>query len=455
MLVGMMVGTAETGPIAIIGGGIAGLTAGLRLAQAGKRVAVFEKRPEFGGQASTFPIGDTRLEIFYHHLFRSDHEILALIDDLGLGPRLQWRPSRVGFFHGGRIYPFVTPLDLLRFRPISVIDRLRLGLIGVYLQRYDNWTRLEGITAKDWITRYAGRRNYRVVWGPLLRAKFGDSHQDVGMVWFWGKIHLRFASRGQGGWQENLAYMQGSFGVLLEAMEREIKRLGGEVYVNCPVTRVLVEGDRLTGLEMGGQAQPFRSVLSTVPSPVFLALAADLPAEYARRVGSIRYQAALCLVLELDRPFTDMYWLNISDPSIPFVGVIEQTNFVPREWYGGRRPLYITNYLSRGDPLFRQDPQEVLTAYLPHLKRIQPTFREEWIKELHLFGEEGAQPIVTTNYSRLIPEHRTPVRGLYLANTTQIYPEDRGMNYSVRLGERASRIILEDLLLGPHQDHIM
>lgn len=431
-------------PIAIVGGGVAGLTAALRLAQAGQRVAVFEKRPEVGGQAATFPIADTRLEIFYHHLFRSDREILALIEELGLGPRLQWLPSRVGFFHGGRIYPFATPLDLLRFRPISLVDRLRLGLVGVYLQRYKEWRRLESITAKDWITRYAGRRNYQVVWGPLLRAKFGDSSQNVGMVWFWGKIHLRFASRGQGGWQENLAYMEGSFGVLLDGMKQEILRLGGEVFTNCPVTRILVEGDRVAGMRVGGEARSFRAVLATVPSPVFLALAPDLPPDYARRVGSIRYQAALCLVLELDRPLTDIYWLNISDPAIPFVGAIEQTNLVPREWYGGRRPLYITNYLPASDPLFHGEPQEVLNAYLPHLKKMQPAFEESWIKDLHLFREEGAQPIVTTNYSRLIPDHRTPIRGLYLANTTQIYPEDRGMNYSVRLGERASQIILED-----------
>ncbi|MDP2727256.1 MAG: NAD(P)/FAD-dependent oxidoreductase [Dehalococcoidia bacterium] len=429
---------------AVIGGGIAGLTAALRLAQAGQRVTIFEKEPELGGQAATFPVGGARLERFYHHLFRSDREILALIDELGLGASLRWLPSRVGFFNGGRIYPFATPLDLLRFRPIPLLDRLRLGLVGVYLQRYKDWRRLEGVTARDWITRYAGRRNYRVVWGPLLRAKFGDSHQEVGMVWFWGKIYLRFASRGQGGWRESLAYMEGSFGVLIETLAREIRRLGGEIHTNCVVSRVTVEGGRTTGVEAGGQARPFDAVLATVPSPVFLALAPELPSDYARQVGSIRYQAALCLVLELSHPFSDIYWLNISDPTIPFVGLIEQTNFVPPEWYAGKHLLYITNYLSSSDPFFRLDPQEVLASYLPHLQRIQPAFQKERIERLHIFREEGAQPIVTTHYSRLIPDHRTPILGLYLANTTQIYPEDRGMNYSVRLGERVSGLIVED-----------
>lgn len=431
--------------VAIIGGGVAGLTAALRLAQSGVRVTVFEKRPALGGQASVFPMGATRLEIFYHHLFRNDREVLALIDELGLSPLLQWLPSRVGFYHGGRRYPFATPLDLLRFRPISLFNRLRLGLVSVYLQRYKEWRRLEGVTAQEWISRKAGRRNYQVVWGPLLRAKFGDSHQDVGMVWFWGKIHLRFASRGQGGWHESLAYMEGSFGVLLDALEREILRLGGEIHTNAPVNRILFDNDRVKGVEAQGRQQSFKAVLATPPLPIFQAMAPELPKDYISKIASIRYLASLCLVLEMDRPFTDIYWLNISDPTIPFVGVIEQTNFVPAAWYGGRYPLYVTNYMSPDDPLFRKEKGEVLASYLPHLRKIQPEFREDWVKGVHLFREDGAQPIVTIHYSRLIPEHRTPVRGLYLANTSQIYPEDRGMNYSVRLGERAARLILEDL----------
>ncbi|MDO8691353.1 MAG: NAD(P)/FAD-dependent oxidoreductase [Dehalococcoidia bacterium] len=429
---------------AVIGGGVAGLTAALRLAQAGHKVSVFEKQQELGGQAATFPVGDARLERFYHHIFRSDREILDLIEELGLGSRLQWLPSRVGFFYRGRIYPFVTPVDLLRFRPISFFDRVRLGLVSVVLQRYTNWRRLEGITASRWITRYAGRRNYQVVWGPLLRAKFGESHEDVGMVWFWGKIHLRFASRGQGGWQESLGYMEGSFDLLLKALVAELTRLGGQVLAGSPVSRVVVEGQRAVGIEVGGQFRSFDYVLATMPSPVFPSLVPGLPVEYARQVESIRYQAALCLVMELDRQFSDIYWMNISDPSIPFVGVIEQTNLVPEQWYGGKRPVYITNYLSTQDPLYRLDAQEVFAAYLPHLQKIRPGFTEDWVKGLHVFREDGAQPIVTTNYSRLIPDHRTPISGLYLANTTQIYPEDRGMNYSVRLGERVSRLILED-----------
>lgn len=434
--------------VGIIGGGIAGLTAALRLLRAGHSVSVFEKQKEVGGQAGTFPVAGTRLEVFYHHLFRSDHEILALIDELGLSSRLLWLPSRVGFFYGGKIYPFVTPLDLLRFSPISLVDRVRLGLVTVALQRYKNWSKLEPTTAAEWITRYAGQRNFRVVWGPLLRAKFGESARDVGMVWFWGKIHLRTASRGQGGWQENLAYMEGSFDVLLKRMAEEITRLGGEIRTSCPVGRVLIEGQQASGIEADGQTRSFDAVLATVPSPVFRDLAPDLPADYARKVEAVRYKAALCLVMEMDRPFSDIYWMNISDTAIPFVGVIEQTNLVPRDWYGGKRLVYITNYLSPSDLLYRQGAREVFSAYVPHLKRINPAFREDWVQGLHVFREDGAQPIVTTDYSRLIAEHRTPVTGLYLANTTQIYPEDRGMNYSVRLGERVSRIILEDLGSG-------
>jgi protoporphyrinogen oxidase len=431
--------------VGIIGGGVAGLTAALRLAQAGQQVVVFEKEDELGGQASTFSLDGARLERFYHHLFRSDREALALLDELGLAQGLAWLPSRVGLFYQGRIYPFVTPLDLLRFGPIPLADRLRLGLVSLYLERYQDWTRLEGVTAKEWITRHAGRRAYEVVWGPLLRAKFGDQYDQVGMVWFWGKVHLRFASRGQGRWQERLGYLEGSFGVFIEALAERIRALGGQVHTAQPVERIVVEGSRVKGLLVGGQLHPFDAVLATVPSPIFLRLAPDLPPEYGRRLEAVRYQAALCLVLALKRQFTQIYWLNISDPAIPFVGVIEQTNFVSKDNYGGRHIIYVTNYLSPGDPLYRLSAEELLGVYLPHLRRIQPVFGPDWVERAWVFREGGGQPIVTTNYTRLIPQHRTPLAGLYLANTTQIYPEDRGMNYSIRLGERVSQIILEQL----------
>lgn len=428
--------------IAIVGGGIAGLTAAYRLSQWGHQVTVFERNSEPGGQAGTLEVAGNQLEKFYHHLFTNDLEIVRLIQELGLGNRLVWLDSRVGFFHGGRIYDFVTPMDLLRFSPISLFDRLRLGLVGIWLRHYRNWRNLESITAQKWITRYAGKRNYEVVWGPLLRGKFGERAEEVGMVWFWGKIHLRFASRSGGMGREKLGYLMGSFGLVTDALAKHIRDSGGQIYTASPVKRVLLKEDRVMGIELeGGKRLAFDAAICTVPSPVFRELVPELPAHYVAKLNWIRYQAAVCLVLVLKKSLSRIYWLNISDPSIPFVAAIEHTNYIDRANYSGKHILYLSNYLSPEHRLYSASKDQLLSEYLPHLPKINPDFNQGWVEESHLFRDDAGQPVITTSYSDHIPEQRTPIRGLYLANTTQIYPEDRGMNYSVKLGEDISRLV--------------
>jgi protoporphyrinogen oxidase len=430
--------------VAVIGGGYAGLTAAYELTKAGHAVELLEAAPELGGQARTFPVGGTRLEVFYHHLFLSDRDILGLADELGLREKIAWIPSKVGFFYGGRIYPFSTPFDLLRYRPLNPFNRLRLGLASFFLMRYKNWRAYEGITADRWIRRWAGRQAYEVMWRALLMGKFGDAYDQVSMTWFWGKIHLRGGSR-QGLGPERLGYPTGSFQVFTDGLAQAIRSRGGNIRVGTPVQTVLLEGGRAHGLllEGGDRAGPYDTIIATVPSPAFLRMAPFLPAEYADLVRAVRYQAALCLVLQMKHSLSPIYWLNISDRESPFVGAIEHTNYIDRAVYGGRRLLYLTNYLQAGHPYFSLSKEELLRTYLPGVRRINPDFDLDWVEQAWLFQDPGAQPVITLNYSPRIPPHRTPVPGLYLANTTQIYPEDRGTNYSVRLGREIVRVVLE------------
>lgn len=425
--------------VGIIGGGIAGLTAAYELSKGGHEVALFEKESYLGGQVATFEVAGERLERFYHHIFTTDIDIIQQIDELGLSQELLWLDSKVGFFHQGQIYDFVTPMELLKFSPVGLVDRVRLGLISLYLRRYKNWPHFEGVTAQEWITKYAGRRNYEVVWGPLLRGKFGANSDEVGMVWLWGKIHLRLTSRSGG--KERLGYMRGSFALLIEALKQRIMDHGGKIYTASPVDKIVAQGERAVGLEVGGEFYPFDAVIATVPSPAFLKIAPPLLEEYAQKLKGVRYQEAVCLVLILKRPLSHIYWLNISDPSIPFVAVIEHTNLVHPSLYSGRRIVYVSNYVFEGSPLYLLDADGLLAEYLPHLRKINPDFDPGWIEERYLFREEAAQPIITVHYSSRIPDHRTPISRLYLANTTQIYPEDRGMNYSVRLGRRVATLV--------------
>lgn len=432
--------------IGIIGAGVTGLTAAYDFSHAGHKVTVYESAPFIGGQASTIEVGGGRLERGYHHLFTNDTDIIDLMAELGIGESLQWFPSKVGTYVDGKVYKTTTPMDLLRFGALPIWSRIKLGLFALKVRRIKDWKSLEPFTADEWLQDKLGGKAYEVVWNPLLRGKFGDYYDQVGMPWFWSKIQTRFASRkGAGG--EQLGYPVKSFDEVLFALRDKLLAASGELHIETPVERVLTEDGRATGLQFKRPdgsigEEKFDVVLSSVPSYAFPGMV-DLPDDYRAKLEGVTYTAAVVLVLEMTRPLTDYYWMNIADRSLPFLGLIEHTNMLPKEWYGGSHVLYLTNYVDRSEPLFSMSPDEVLELYLPHLKKFNPEFDRSWIKQMHYNSLSAAQPIIGTRYSERIAEHQTPIKNLWLANTTQIYPEDRGTNYSIRMGRDVAKRILD------------
>ena len=435
--------------VGIIGGGVAGLAAAYDLTREGHYAEVFEVAPFLGGQASTFPVGGGQLERGYHHLFVSDRAITELIHELGLGHKLAWLESKVGLYYRGRVWNFATPMDLLRFTPLSLWQRLRVGWWTLRLQRITDYDRFEDVTARDWLSRNMGAKAYEVLFEPLLRGKFGDYYDQVSMTWLWGKVRLRVASRGKALQKERLGYPMGSFGEVIDVLAERIRGQGGDAHTSARVNRVLVEGERAAGLEVQtGDAAPesreYDAVIATTPSYVFTRLVPPMPEDYQRMLTGVSYLSAVMLVLELDRPLTAKYWLNIADQEMPFVAIIEHTNMIDKSLYGGSHIVYISNYPDRDSELYRMEPEALLELFVPHLRKLNPDFDLSWVRAYHHHRVDGAQPIISRNYSRRIPPHRTPVKGLYLANTTQIFPEDRGTNYSIRMGRQVARMVMED-----------
>jgi protoporphyrinogen oxidase len=435
--------------IGIIGGGYAGLTAAYELQKQGYAITVLEKYGTWGGQAATLPLLDNRIEYFYHHLFGSDTHILGLMDELGIGDQLRWIESKVGFYYDGQIHDFVTPLDLLRFNPLNLVNRVKLGLMYLYLQRVDDWQRLEQITARDWILRYMGHEIYDKVWGPLLRGKFGELADQVSMTWLWGKIKVRGSSRQGATATEKLAYPLGSFETITQALVDRLRAGGADLRLNQEVTGLATDPEdprRVTGVVTKKETIPLDIIIATVPGYNLLEIAPpSLDDAYADLLRSVRYQAAQVLLLVSKHSLSRIYWMNIADRTMPYVAVIEHTNYVPPSEYQGRHLIYVSNYLERDDPRYRLKASELFDLYLPHLKRINPAFDADWIEKKIVLRAEAGQPVITCNYSQRVPDHRTPIKGLYLANTLQIYPEDRGTNYSVRLGQTISQIVDQDL----------
>ncbi|MBA2517566.1 MAG: NAD(P)/FAD-dependent oxidoreductase [Solirubrobacterales bacterium] len=451
--------------VCVIGGGVAGLVCAFRLTQAGHACDVYERWPGLGGQAATFDLGGgARLERYYHHLFTSDKEIVALCDELGLGDELEWRPSSVAFFLDGRSWPFTGPLDLLRFAPLSVRGRLRMGVAVLRLQRAAGGGvgPYEGETAATWVRHEMGVEAWDKVWGPLLRGKFGSRAEDVAMSWLWNKLTMRRQLKGREARVELLGYPRRSFEPIFEALVSRIEAGGGRVLVDRPVVSVAPGFEVKTGAAgswrrghspeafdvVAGEVQRYDAVVATVPNPVLRdvlsdELAASMGAAHREWLTRVEYHTAVCLLLEIDRRFSPFYWTNNAEPGVPFLGLIEHTNLVEPDHYGGRRFLYVANYVSADDPLVELDADALLGHYTPGLRAVRPDFSPDWIRTRWLFREPAAQPIVTVGYGAQIPPLRTDVPGLVLANTTQIYPEDRGTNYSVRLGADAAAALLK------------
>jgi protoporphyrinogen oxidase len=450
--------------VAVIGAGFAGLTAAHRLSEIGHVCDVYERWPGLGGQAATLDAGGgLRIERYYHHLFMTDRHIQALCRELGLPDELEWRPSSVAMFTDGSTHPFTTPLDLLRYRPLSPGSRLRMGAAVLLLQRRHRVEPFELITARAWIQRYMGREVWENVWGPLLRAKFGERADAIAMAWLWSKLTLRRELKGEDARHELLGYPRSSFETILAALAAAIERAGGRVLIDRPVAHLERDADGFS-IRIGAPesfrrghdprdydvldgAVRYDAVIATVPSEVFLQLLDDrliarMRADYKRRVRASEYHTALCLVLELERSMTRYYWTNVIDPELPFCGLVEHTNFVEPERYDGRRFAYVANYVGPDDELLELAPDELLTAYEPGLRRLNTGFSRDWVRQRWLFKEPHAQPIVTIGYRDRMPALDTGIPGLVLANTTQIYPEDRGTNYSVRLGWDAAATLL-------------
>jgi protoporphyrinogen oxidase len=420
--------------VTIVGAGFTGLTAAYELAKKGIHVTILEAESEVGGLAAAFEVGGENLDRFYHHWFTNDLEVMGLIDELGLNERVEVNPTNTGVYYANNFFKLSTPWDLLNFKPLSFVDRIRLGLLALRARRVKDWKALEKKTAQDWLRELGGESVYRVVWQPLLKGKFGHYAEEVSAVWFWNKLKLRGGSRGKGG-EERLAYFKGGFVALAEALAARVKELGCRIELNTPVSKIEPVGDRWVATTPHGEVTSDR-IIATPALPLVADMVRGWASEdYIRRLERIQYIGNVCLVLELDRPLSKTYWLNVNDPSFPFVGVIEHTNFERAETYGGKHIVYLSKYLPHTEPLYSLGADDFLNFALPFLKTMFPALERKWIQGHHLWRARWSQPVVEKNYSSLIPAEDGPKRGFHVCSMAQIYPEDRGTNYAIRAGK--------------------
>lgn len=428
--------------VVIVGAGFTGLTAAYVLAKQGKKVRVIEADATEGGLAGTFEFADgVRLEKFYHHWFNNDLHVPELVNELGMQGDVITLPSRTGMYFNGRMWKLSTPMDLLRFKALPFIDRVRLGLLVYQVKMVKNWRSIEHLSIREWLESLCGKTVYKIVWEPLINSKFSLFAEDVNAVWFWKKLVLRGGTRNKQGGEE-LAYFKGGFGRLAKAMVLAVEDAGGIVTFNEKVTGVGVDGEYLSCVYTKEGEVLGKQFLFTPSFPIIADIFKGVAdPSWIQRLKRVKYLGNLCLVLRLKQSLSDIYWTNVNDPGFPFVGVIEHTNFDSPDNYNGTRIAFLSKYLAVEDPIWNYSEEQYLEFALEHLKRMFPDVDSSWIIEHKLWRAEYAQPVTERNYSSYLPGSETPYKNALISTMAQIYPEDRGTNYAIREGRKIADLI--------------
>lgn len=423
--------------VAIIGAGFGGLTAAYHLSKKGVQVSVFETIKNPGGLAVGFKekTWEWTLEEHYHHLFTSDDHVLNLAKEVG--QKIIFKSPVSSTFLDSQIFRLDSVVSLLKFNKLSILDRLRTGVVIAYLKFTPFWQPLEKITAYEFIRRTMGERSWDLIWHPLFRKKFGELYEKkINASWFWARIKKRSAK---------LGYPEGGFLEFAKKIEKEVQKMSGEIFYNYPVEYIEKhEGGILVSTKNANYS--FDKVICTIPSKLFINVVRGLPEDYKEKLSLLKSIGTINLVMSLKRSFLDdgSYWLNINEISYPILALVEHTNFMDKIHFNDENLVYVANYLPPDHKYFSLDKDQLFKIYFPYLKKINTKFENDWIRYLRIFKSPHTQPIVEVDHSKILPSISTPIKGIYLTNMEQIYPWDRGTNYAVEMGKKVTALILND-----------
>lgn len=424
--------------VVVIGAGAMGLAAAYHAAKAGHAVEVLEAGAEPGGMAAHFDFDGLSIERFYHFVCKADAPTFALLDELGLGDRMRWRETSMGYYSGGKLHPWGDPISLLRYPDVGLIARLRYGLLAFVSTKRERWDALEKESARDWIVRWAGQEAYDKLWKPLFDLKFYQYADNVSAAWIWTRVKRIGRSR-KSMFQEELGYLEGGSQTLVDRLVQRIRELGGAVSLSTPAQRVVSEAGRVTGVEARDGFHPADAVISTMPTPLISAAVPDLPADWKAKYDAIENIGVCCLLFKLKKPVTPHFWVNISEPDIAIPGIIEFSNLRPMP--GGESVVFVPYYMPVTHEKFSWPDDRLLDEAFSYIRRVNPALTEGDVLSRKVARLRHAQPVCEPGFAAKIPPVQTPIAGLQVADTCFYYPEDRGIAESVRLGqEMAERV---------------
>ena len=426
--------------IAIIGAGYAGMSAAFDLAKAGHEITIYEREDSTGGLARGFKDEnwDWSVDRFYHHWFASDNHMLGIIEELGLSDKVLFPRPYTVLLHNEKWYPFDSIKEALLFPGLGWgVDKLRFGLVGVYLRLTNNWQSLEQITADAWMRKWAGSHVYEQMWEPLLIGKFGRHYKDVPMSWFWARIHARTTKLGT---------FVGGFQAFADAFAEKLREMGVEIKLSAKVMSIKRNQAQNVIVTGEGGEQEYDKVLVTTSPAGMSYLVPDLPENYLGALKNLKHMGAVVMVAALKHQLSEegYYWYSLpKGDDFPFLALVEHTNYVSSENFGGEHIVYAGDYLEAGHKYFDLSADELMDRFAESFARINPKFERDWVRKVWVFKADYAQPVPQLNHSQNIPAIETPLEGIYFASMSQVYPWDRGTNFAVEIGRRAARLMME------------
>jgi protoporphyrinogen oxidase len=420
--------------IAVLGAGPMGLAVAYQLARDGHQPIVFEADDRVGGMTAAFDFSGLTIERYYHFHCISDHAFLTILAELGIADKMRWVETKMGYWYQERLQPWGNPIALLKFRGLSLIAKFRYGLHAFLSTKRNDWKPLDHVEATGWIKRWVGDEAYEVLWRRLFDYKFYDYTNNLSAAWIWSRIRRIGRSR-YNIFSEKLGYLDGGSETLLQAMRTAIEAHGGQIRLNSPASKVIIEEEKVRGIEVAGQTEPFDKVISTVPLPYVPRMMPDLPADILERFQAVKNIAVVCVIVKLRKALTENFWLNTNDPDMDIPGLVEYTNLRPLD----EHIVYVPFYMPGEHPKFAEPDQAFLDKVRRYLKKINPELNDEDFIALHTSRYRYAQPICDPGYLHKLPPVALPVKGLWAADTSYYYPEDRGISESIEFGRNMAR----------------
>jgi len=420
--------------IAVLGAGPMGLAVAYQLARDGYHPIVYEADDRIGGMTAAFDFSGLKIERYYHFHCISDHAFLKVLDELNLSDKMYWVPTKMGYWYLNQLQAWGNPVALLKFRGLSFIAKLRYGLHAFLSTKRDDWKPLDKVDAVKWIKRWVGPEAYEVLWRRLFDYKFYEYTNNLSAAWIWSRIRRIGRSR-YNLFKEKLGYLEGGSETLLQGMYADIRNNGGEVRLQTPVSKVIIEGGAVKGVETLHGMEQFDTVISTIPLPYVPEVIPDLPSEVLSKFKSVKNIAVVCVIVKLRKSLTENFWLNTNDPEMDIPGIVEYSNLRPLD----HSIVYVPFYMPGEHPKFSESDDVFLGKVQKYFKKINPSLVDEDFLDIRASRYRYAQPIGIPGYLETIPQAKLPIKGLWVADTSYYYPEDRGISESIDFGRKMAQ----------------